>query len=39
MKLGSPKKERNESILQISFRASTFSAIPEAETATPAVTK
>jgi type IV pilus assembly protein PilO len=39
MKLGSPKKERNESILQISFRASTFSAIPDAETAAPAVKK
>ena len=41
MKLGSPKKERNENILQISFKASTFSAIPDAETAAaaPAVTK
>lgn len=31
MKLGSPKKERNETMLTVSFRASTFSAIPEAE--------
>jgi type IV pilus assembly protein PilO len=34
MKLGSPKRERNESRLQVSFKASTFSAIPESETAT-----
>ncbi len=33
MKLGSPKRERNESMLQVSFKASTFSAIPEAEIA------
>jgi type IV pilus assembly protein PilO len=39
MRLGSPKKERNESMLQISFKASTFSAIPDAEAAQPAVTK
>ena len=39
MKLGSPKRERSESILQISFKASTFSAIPDAEIATPAVNK
>ncbi len=31
MKLGSPKKEKGESILQVSFRASTFSAVPDAE--------
>jgi len=39
MKLGSPKKERNESMLQISFKASTFSAIPDAEIAKPAAVK
>jgi type IV pilus assembly protein PilO len=39
MKLGSPKRERNESILQVSFKASTFSAIPESETAKPVVKK
>lgn len=39
MKLGNPKKEHNESILQISFKASTFSAIPDAEIAPPAVKK
>jgi len=39
MKLGSPKRERNDSILQVSFKASTFSAIPESETAKPAVKK
>ncbi len=33
MKLGSPKRERNESMLQVTFKASTFSAIPESETA------
>ncbi len=33
MKLGGPKRDRNESILQVSFKASTFSAIPESETA------
>ncbi len=33
MKLGSPRKEKNDTILQVSFRASTFSAIPEAEMA------
>lgn len=31
MRLGSPKKERGENVLGISFKASTFSAIPEAE--------
>jgi len=31
MKIGSPKKERNETLLTVSFKASTFSAIPEAE--------
>jgi len=31
MKLGTPKKDKNETILQVSFRASTFSAVPEAE--------
>ena len=36
MKLGSPKRERNESVLQVSFKASTFSAIPESEAAKPA---
>jgi len=39
MKLGSPKRERNESTLQVSFKASTFSAIPESEAAKPAVKK
>jgi type IV pilus assembly protein PilO len=39
MKLGSPKRERNDSTLQVSFKASTFSAIPESETAKPAVKK
>lgn len=39
MKLGSPKRERNESRLQVSFKASTFSAIPESETAKPVVKK
>jgi type IV pilus assembly protein PilO len=39
MKLGSPKRERNESMLQVSFKASTFSAIPESETAKPVVKK
>ena len=39
MKLGSPKRERNESRLQVSFKASTFSAIPESEIAKPAVKK
>jgi type IV pilus assembly protein PilO len=39
MKLGSPKRERSESILQVSFKASTFSAIPESEAAKPAVKK
>jgi type IV pilus assembly protein PilO len=38
MRLGSPRRERAESMLQVSFKASTFSAIPEAEAA-PAVTK
>jgi len=33
MKLGAPKKEKSETILQVSFRASTFSAVPEAEAA------
>jgi type IV pilus assembly protein PilO len=31
MKLGSQKKEKGESTLQVSFKASTFSAIPEGE--------
>lgn len=31
MKLGAPKKEKNETILQVSFKASTFSAVPDAE--------
>jgi len=39
MKLGSPKRERNESMLQVSFKASTFSAIPDSETAKPVVKK
>ena len=39
MKLGSPKRERNDSMLQVSFKASTFSAIPESDTAKPAVKK
>ena len=39
MKLGSPKRERNESVLQVSFKASTFSAIPEREAAKPTVKK
>lgn len=41
MKLGGPKRDRNESILQVSFKASTFSAIPESEIAKakPAVKK
>jgi len=39
MKLGSPKRERNESVLQVSFKASTFSAIPESEAAKPAAVK
>jgi len=39
MKLGSPKRERSESMLQVSFKASTFSAIPESETAKPVVKK
>jgi len=33
MKLGAPMKEKNETILQVSFRASTFSAVPEVEAA------
>lgn len=33
MKLGSPKKEKGASSLTVSFRASTFSAVPEAEIA------
>jgi hypothetical protein len=33
MKLGTPKKEKNDTILQVSFKASTFSAVPEAEVA------
>jgi len=33
MKLGTPKKEKNDTILQVSFRASTFSAVPDAEMA------
>jgi len=33
MKLGAPIKEKNETILQVSFRASTFSAVPEVEAA------
>lgn len=36
MRLASPKRERTESMLQVSFKASTFSAIPDAETAKPA---
>ena len=39
MKLGSPKQERSESMLQVSFKASTFSAIPESETAKPVTKK
>lgn len=39
MKLGSPKRERGESMLQVSFKASTFSAIPESETAKPVTKK
>lgn len=41
LKLGGPKKERAESMLQVSFKASTFSAIPESEAAkaAPAVKK
>ena len=39
MKLGGPKRERSESVLQVSFKASTFSAIPESEAAKPAVKK
>lgn len=35
MKLGSPKKEKGQSVLAVSFRASTFSAVPEAEIAKP----
>ncbi len=31
MKLGGPKKEKGETILQVSFKASTFSAIPDEE--------
>ncbi len=31
MKLGGPKKEKDETILQVSFRASTFSSVPDAE--------
>jgi type IV pilus assembly protein PilO len=31
MKLGAPKKEKNETVLQVSFKASTFSAVPDAE--------
>ncbi len=30
MKLGSPKKDKSETILNVSFRASTFSAVPDA---------
>jgi type IV pilus assembly protein PilO len=33
MKLGSPKKEKGQSVLQVSFRASTFSAVADAEAA------
>jgi type IV pilus assembly protein PilO len=33
MKLGTPKKEKNDTILQVSFRASTFSAVPDEEMA------
>jgi type IV pilus assembly protein PilO len=39
MKLGNPKRLKGESTLQVSFRASTFSAIPEAEIAKPAAGK
>ena len=39
MRLASPKRERTESMLQVSFKASTFSAIPESETAKPVVKK
>jgi len=33
MKLAAPKKEKSETILQVSFKASTFSAVPDAEIA------
>jgi type IV pilus assembly protein PilO len=33
MKLQSVKKDRNESVLQVSFKAATFSIIPESEMA------
>ncbi len=39
MKLGNPKAERNETMLQVSFRASTFSAIPDSEIVKPVVKK
>jgi type IV pilus assembly protein PilO len=33
MKLGSPRKEKGQSVLQVSFKASTFSAVADAEAA------
>jgi type IV pilus assembly protein PilO len=39
MKIGSPKKERGENTLTVSFKASTFSAVPESEAAAAATSK
>jgi len=36
MKIGSPKKERNQTMLAVTFKAATFSAIPDAEAAAAA---
>ncbi|GAB4483274.1 MAG: type 4a pilus biogenesis protein PilO [Thermodesulfovibrionales bacterium] len=39
MRLGSPKAEKGESVLSVSFRASTFSAVPEADASKAAEAK
>jgi type IV pilus assembly protein PilO len=39
MKIGNPKKERNESTLTVTFKASTFSAISESEATAAAAAK
>ena len=39
MKFGTPKRERNQTVLTVSFKASTFSVIPEQEAAAAASAK
>jgi type IV pilus assembly protein PilO len=39
MSLGSPQKTKGENLLKVSFNASTFTAVPEAEIKTPADAK